>query len=446
MMRVVAAFVLVAGVVAADKPNKRLEEALKRGREYLKKLQAPDGSFNLMPKAPIYKEGCTALALWALAAAGEPPNSPAFVNGFKYLLSRFGTERYPDFGYTYNAACIIEAVVAFAARANPQLMQKHERINKRLLLAWRALPDDYQFLARKAARWLVDTQLPNGAWTYTSERRDEPPSPKRDPNFVGGDASNTEYAICALYTLARVGVPVPNAVFQKTAEWLMERQCRRGARAKRFPVPLADTTYRTLRKREHRMWQVYEKKGRASALKLLAEQSIPPPPKVTVRARGWTYRGLARHGSLHRPTGSNTAGALAALIGCKIRLEETNWFRKNKKKINKAIRDGFAFLARNLRFSSDPFRRSREYHIHWLFSLQRACRLALLEKLSTKEWLKPLIRQLLRLQRKDGSWYEDRKSTRIPAAVNTCFALLALSRATYPPVILKLPLKQKQKK
>ncbi len=419
-----------AGAVAADEVEKKIAEAKRLARKYLIGMQRRDGSWDLMRNQPCYRVGGTALAIWALTAAGEPVESKSVRFGLRYLVERYRRQEKPDFGCVYNAACVLLGVLGYAQARSPHLMNMKDTLSERLRGTWCTLPEEYQRLVRKAARYLADSQ--RGGWYYKGGYRED--------TFVAQpwqqraacrplDMSNTEWALFALYLAARVGVPVPRKVFEDAAEWIMSVQERRGRRTARFPVPGVDLSVKRLRRMEK---DALKKDGGGNALKALAERG-PLGGEVRRRrmyARGWGYQGSGVFGGQRaRSTGSMTAAAVSCLLACRYHLASSEWYDKSGRRLEEAILDGLAHLSRNFRVGRNPGNRNNAYRVHYLFSLQHACRLALLEKIRGRDWFKEATSYLVRRQRRSGCWDADRQ---LSSAVNTCFALLFLSEAAHP--------------
>src|SRR5262249_11881204 len=86
-------------------------------------------------------------------------------------------------------------------------------------------------------------------------------------------------------------------------------------------------------------------------------------------ARGWKY--MAKSGRDWQETvyGSMTASALACLFICKSPLDDQPGFGKLRKPVDKALRDGAAWLAQNFTVSENP-----NHRIHWfyyMYSMER---------------------------------------------------------------------------
>jgi len=172
-----------------------------------------------------------------------------------------------------------------------------------------------------------------------------------------------------------------------------------------------------------------------------------------MKARGWGYM---KGGSLpsdvpsdaifYKTIGSMTTSGVAAMIIAKANIESTSWFKKRGKACNQSIRDGCAWLAHHFTVTSNA--ECSEWHMYFLYGLERAGVLAIVVNLGEHNWYKKGAEYLLGSQAADGSWAAETGETKkfgnmqSPAAnlsstSTTCFAVLFLKRATA--AVVKLP-------
>jgi len=134
-----------------------------------------------------------------------------------------------------------------------------------------------------------------------------------------------------------------------------------------------------------------------------------------------------------------TTAGLASLVICKWGLAKS--LERNKKnpflqKLNQAIRDGAAWLAHHFSVSSNPGRIDGYWLYYYLYGLERAGVLTMVEQFGNHKWYEEGARWLLSQQRADGAWIETARSHRgeEDAVVTTAFAILFLKRGTVPVV------------
>jgi hypothetical protein len=168
----------------AQQPPDRLIDAgqvlsaIERGVAYLKREQLPRGRWNEMTG---YDGGVTALCTLALLNSGVGVDDPVVRNALVYLRTIE-----PDKTYTVS----LQTMVLCAAEPKKDML-----------------------LIRRNVRWLEAHQIQEGqrkgAWSY--------PGP-------GGDNSNAQFAILALYDAQRVGAEVSRDTWQLAADYWRSTQ------------------------------------------------------------------------------------------------------------------------------------------------------------------------------------------------------------------------------
>jgi len=434
---------LVASAVALDK--KAVDAAVKRGVEFLKSQQQPDGSWTGL-RARNYPMGYTALVLLALLKAGVDPEDECIKKGFDYL-------RKLPFRKVYSVSVLILALEALYEP--PSLEKLKEAGKKGDLSKWRTevcktprkrARDHFRRKAkrfdkawlRRAVEWLLKVRNKQGIWRY----------PER-----GYDHSNTQYALLALCAAKRLGIKIPADVWMGVAKHFIESQEKEGPEVEPFFVPAADLPLsklekaveealkglRKILKEEEKMGKKVKSKElerwRTKAIEKEVGKVFPPERRsVKMFARGWKYRDDSKE-----VTGSMTTAGLASLVICKWglakRLERGG---KNPflEKLNQAIRDGAAWLAHHFSVFSNPGRSDNRWLYYYLYGLERAGVLAMVERFGDHKWYEEGVKWLLSQQRADGAWIETTPSHKggEDAVVTTAFALLFLKRGTVPVV------------
>jgi hypothetical protein len=147
------------------------------------------------PDWPGTRVGATALAVLALRAAGLPKEDAAIQKALRTTLLVWPAAGEPALrddldGYTYALSLLamtLESVDRTGMRAVKEAL----------------------------VRQICEGQLPNGQWTYNCRR------PGYADRPITGDNSNTQFAILALRSLRRCGVPTEAGVIEKTRDfWL----------------------------------------------------------------------------------------------------------------------------------------------------------------------------------------------------------------------------------
>jgi hypothetical protein len=125
---------------------------------------------------------------------------------------------------------------------------------------------------------------------------------------------------------------------------------------------------------------------------------------------GWSYTDAGQ------PYGSMTVGGVGSLAIYHHILGQS-WTR------DPAVRNGVEWIARNFSVTENPGKGTSWYY-YYLYGMERAGVLYGTETFGSRVWYVEGARELLSLQKPDGSWGDSPEST--------CFAILFLRRATAP--------------
>src|SRR3954454_18840593 len=170
---------------AAERPidASQVMAAIDHGIAYLKSQQGPRGQWSELPG---YDGGVTALCTLALINSGVPVTDPVVSKGVNAL-------RGLQLDKTYTIS--LQTMVLCAAEPKKDLL-----------------------VIRRNVKWLEDLQIKDGqrkgAWSY--------PGP-------GGDNSNSQFAVLALYDAQHVGVDVSRATWELAAEYWRRTQNEDGS-------------------------------------------------------------------------------------------------------------------------------------------------------------------------------------------------------------------------
>jgi hypothetical protein len=428
--------------------QKKIDEAVKKGVNWLAKLQQKDGSFKTQ-YTTSYPMGCTALALLALLKSGVNPGSPAIRKGFAYL------EDLP-LNRMYSVAIYVMALEALFAPSEKQMGRKgkpyitvlRENIRRKARVGDKSK-------VSKCVEWIISHQQQN-VWRYPTG---------------GEDLSNTQYALLALYSGMRMGCRISPKVFRKAGDYLIVNQEKAGEEVKPFPVPAADFSIKELRKLEKEIREAL-KKNRTEARKKDSDLKKSGPSTTVIEdpysrfgvergehkmyARGWSYTAPQppKEGQKAYPmycTGSMTTAGLACGVIVKTGLEGSKYYPKEYTKLlNKSIRDGAAWIFKYFTVTKNPTSRSTSGNTHYLYyylyGLERAGILTLCTRFGEHDWYNKGAKYILEQQKKEGYWEGYKTPARQPQPgqaappprppnhVDTCFALLFLKKATVPVV------------
>lgn len=139
-----------------------VQKSIDRSVNFLLSHQKEDGGWD---EIGDYPGGVTSLVVLALLTAGLPPDHPKVVSALNYSRARVPKK-------TYSVAL---QSMAFCA-ANPAKFAAEIQRN---------------------TEWLVKAQCSNGSWSYAED------------DGSGGDPSNAQFALLALYEAQRVGARLP---------------------------------------------------------------------------------------------------------------------------------------------------------------------------------------------------------------------------------------------
>jgi hypothetical protein len=178
---VVAAMAAAAAPLRAQPPAgpvtaEQVRNSIRQGRQFLLGQQRANGQWS---DTADYPGGITALCTLALLTAGEEPTNPQVAKSLAFLR-KLEPEK------TYTVA--LQTMVLCAA-----------------------MPEQDLALIQKNVRFLSQTQISQGprtgAWSY----------PHGDN--VGGDNSNSQFAVLALHEAERVGAKVDPQVWRRAADY-----------------------------------------------------------------------------------------------------------------------------------------------------------------------------------------------------------------------------------
>ena len=152
----------------------RINGAIDRGVQWLLSEQLLDGSWDIDQTG--YRNGGTALMVYALLKSGVPKDHPAIERALEWMKCGRTLE-------TYSLGCLL---LALNAMNDPTV----EPWMKELLEA------------------LLKNQLPSGAFRYS-------------PTNGGSDLSNAQYGVLGLRAAAQRGIKVPAEAFEKAAQYAL---------------------------------------------------------------------------------------------------------------------------------------------------------------------------------------------------------------------------------
>lgn len=452
-------FAAEGGIEVLDK--KRVDAAVKKGVEWLKSQQKPDGSWTGTQQVEaIYPYGTTALCLLAVLKGGEPKDSECVKKALNYLRTN-------QFSSTYGTSCLILALAALVEDGVDETPDKDgdgmrtspvEDPEKGGAKRFRKMPSWLRKLMTQAVNHLIKIKS-DQVWRYPGTTVGEAGQKLSAETSGNNDASNTQYVMMALFAARRVGIKVPTGIFAQVAEYFITNQEADGPEVKpSFHVPGADLKLSDVKDMEkkwakefNRQLKEAEREARKEGKEFEGIDGTTVPrenpydkfggelPKFF--ARGWSYlpneyrnkQGMPA--DWINPTGSMTCSGVIACMLCKVYLENTSWDRKHGDKLKKAIRDGLAWIVKNWTTSKNPGTAGRgdPWRYYYFYAIERAAVLSLCQLLGGHNWHKEIGEIILDEQNADGSWpgVTGGQMAHGPNW-NTCFAILFLKKATTP--------------
>lgn len=354
-----------------------VQRALQRGRDWLLRQQAADGTFPARGRGQGgYPLGVSALATLTLLHCGLKGDDARIERAFAAMRPLAMQD-------TYSVSVLLMALDArYEPATDPFVVEETDRYGNRKDSepCARAITAADLAWMKQGVAFLIDNQNADGVWRYPSG---------------GYDLSNTQFALLGLHAASRCGVTVPQQVWLSALREVLEQQ---------------------------------EKTGEAVEYKA---------NEVRGRYRfEWTERALAR-GFRYTPetqavTGSMTTAGLTALFICQSRLWRARAYSGQLRlDTERGIRDAKAWLQQHFTVTENPGL-GHVWHYYYLYGVERAGVIGRFRNLGTTDWYLEGARLLLQDQRNDGAF---------PGGlVDTCFALLFLKRASVrvgaPPTVV----------
>jgi hypothetical protein len=347
-----------------------VEASIRRGVTILKEDYLKNGS-----STQLAAEG---LLTYALLSAGESLDDPVVKKLIEKVAGKFDGSKYiARREHIYEAGTDAMALAA----ADQEKYRQH---------------------IQAIADYIIKEQRSYGAWDY----------PTGD---FGGDTSISQYGMLGLWAAARTGGNVPRLVWDKAAAWHSKSQLPDGAfgyhpfggePAARHSMTVAGIGSLTIAK-----LYLY---GQSAAVD--SEPDAADVDDASKKAK----KSNKVFGVLERVTPTEIADP--PLDVTPKRLDDRNYKPiYGRKELDGNIGRGMTWLSKQY-----TIERPTGWPLYYLYGLERAAALTNTEKIGGHDWYQEGSEFLIRTQKSDGSWFDQRG----PAPSSTCFALLFLSRAT----------------
>ncbi|MFH1228660.1 MAG: prenyltransferase/squalene oxidase repeat-containing protein [Planctomycetota bacterium] len=330
-------------------PIDPVDEAIGKGIKYLLAKQNKSGSFG-----SNYPVGVTGLSIMAILHSKEDVDSAVIEKAIDFLVSQ------PCPQHTYQIGIrlmTLELVSKGTKKPNkPGVKTQTQSVRK-----FDVDKNKFDKVIAADAKYLIETQFPEGDWTYSrtpKSRTDSQPFDRKNLptswSDHSSDNSNTQYAMLGLNSAAALGVPVPREVWERALNFLLRDQSKNG---------------------------------------------------------GWTYQNNKMAGSdktsgMDSMTASGVCGVimcLGAIYGKKGQDGAAGAPRdKLADEADEAISKGLAWLGDN--FKIDQFPKGGWFRYYCLYALERCGIFSEQRYFGKHDWYEEGKHALLKNQESDGSW------------------------------------------
>ena len=304
--------------------------------------------------------GTRTIGAYALLKADVPVNNPIIKSSIDRILAKCKNNQYkPNDGYKHIYEAGVDALFLADATGDQYLPQMNAIVN-----------------------FIIKEQGVKGDWDYSDRQN--------------GDTSVTQYAILGLWAASRVGIKVPNQVWEKASQWHIGTQAEDGGfvyRPGRSSPSLnmtAGGTGSLLISRLH----LFPK----------AEEAAAKAKKAQEQESKRKFGGILEKVNLDEPEGEEN----------KPKAEGKSNFPVGP--MNQSIGRGMGWINAHFRDVSD-----NEYKMYYYYTMERMTALANITTLGNRDWYQTCLPTVLKMQRKDGSW---------GGVYETAFGVLFLVRST----------------
>lgn len=314
----------------AEIDAEQVDNAIEQGIKYLTQQQAPNGSWSNGDR------GVTSLCTLALLNTGLNSSDPQIRKALEYLRNKNISDNYS--------------------------------LALQTMIFCRAEPETDRNRIVRNVKWFETAQSRQGCWSYGHVR-------------FGGDPSNSQFSLLALYEAERAGVRANDETWNRALRYWEQTQNKNGS---------------------------------------------------------WDYMGNVGSG-----TGSMTCAGIGSLVIANDRVQPPDaevvgnaikcCVASEKSETDRCIDEGIEWLGRNFSVTRNPGM-AGTWNLYYLYSLERVGRLTARRFIGNHDWYREGADFLVRSQdRLSGSWSADGS-----AEISTSFALLFLSKGRWPTLLSKL--------
>ncbi|MDD3586703.1 MAG: DUF4159 domain-containing protein, partial [Thermoguttaceae bacterium] len=352
------AFSQANAIPSGDLSPKAIQDSINGGISYLREKQQKDGSWD---EYPGYSPGSTALCALSLLSTGLDKDDPT----------------------------VAKALVALR-RPMPETEFQTYPISLQTMVFCQADPQRDQMLIRRNVDWLIERQFKtnnvfNGGWAYVGLQQ----------QYDQVDNSNSQFAILALFEAQRVGIEIPEAVWESALQYWLRMQNPDGS---------------------------------------------------------WGYRASVRQlqeSNSGSGTGSMTCAGIGALVICagaksginaKVQNDKIECCQDGDDKISKCIDRGLSWMAQHFSVQNNPGTdvSLETWIFYYLYGLERVGRLTAHRFIGKNDWYREGADFLLRRKGVFTKYWRAQIDLKGNHCVATAFALLFLSKGRRPVLVSKL--------
>jgi len=371
-------------LIVLNEKEKILVNAMRqKGVDFLKRTQNSNGTWTYVEdQTTEYSHEMAAMAGLTLLECGVPADDP-----------------------------VIQKAAAFV-RGHAQDMRKTYAISLYILFLDRLNdPQDEERIKQLAYRLAMGQSI-NGAWTYTVNLAGQP-AQQEVAHFLTdlGTKSVNQFAQENPQRMQALGPTVKGLSILNTRDNQPPQYYKVGG-------DNSNTQFAILA-----LWAARRHKVPSDHFLHLAAKRFRASQEADGR---WCYRDISPEPNSDRCM--TCVGLLGLALGYGVELPEAK--RAVGPMKDPSIQKGLTFLGNYIDFPvEDPKKKPASVSIYFMWSVERIGVLFKLSKIDGKDWYRWGINILQHHQNEDGSWYFDRKTNGFAHSTDTCFSLLFLQQA-----------------
>lgn len=312
-------------------------------------------------------EGHKGLIALSLMKAGVPHDAPEIKEAIEMVRKKCSTGTYEDHGEHFYEAGVDATLMADSG-------------------------EECKTELEVIAKYVIGYQNPNGGWNYPGQGEQD-----------SGDTSTIQYCCLALWAADRVGVEIDPQVWSKVIDWHARYQSSDGGFAYRPGTATGD--------------------GMGATTLNMTVNSIGSIHICMLHLDAASVPFMERPESAPKdPMDTAPKSVLEVVELEKKPVEVAVGVPGNAKP---TIMKAYGWLSNRFRVSNEPAINRMYYY----YSLERMAALANIQRIGSHDWFNECADFVISKQNDDGSWKESNFAT-LTAELDTCFAVLFLTRST----------------